>query len=88
MPKSKIILVLGCLIALLPVLGFPHVWEEFFEIAGGLGIVLLSVMISVDKRLTQKMRAEKRQVHRRTQVDKEVENLSHAEQDQETETLS
>ena len=45
MPKSKIILVLGCLIALLPVLGFPHVWEEFFEIVGGLGIVLLSVMI-------------------------------------------
>jgi hypothetical protein len=79
MPKSKIILVLGCLIALLPVLGFPHAWEEFFEIVGGLGIVLLSIMISVDKRLTQKIRAERRQVHRRAQVDREVENLSHSE---------
>jgi hypothetical protein len=79
MPKSKIILVLGCLIALLPVLGFPHVWEEFFEIVGGLGIVLLSVMISVDKRLTQKMRAERRQIHKRNLVDREVENLSHQE---------
>lgn len=79
MPKNKIILSIGFIIALLPALGFPHAWEEFFQVVGGLGIVLLSVMISIDKRLMQKMRAERRQVRRRTQVDKEVEHLSQAE---------
>ncbi len=72
MPKSRIILALGFLIALLPVLGFPHAWESFFEVAAGLGIVLLSVLISVDKRLMQKAKAERRQVRRRTQVNEEI----------------
>ncbi len=60
MPKSRIILVIGFIIALLPVLGFPHSWESFFQVVGGLGIVLLSVLISIDKRLTQKAKAERR----------------------------
>jgi hypothetical protein len=72
MPKSRIILVIGFCIALLPMLGFPHAWESFFQVVGGLGIVLLSVMIAVDKRLTQKAKAERRLRRRREKVDVEV----------------
>ncbi|MBX4195802.1 hypothetical protein KW796_02520 [Candidatus Parcubacteria bacterium] len=66
MPKSRIILVIGVLIALLPFLGFPHAWESFFEIVGGLGIVLLSVLIAIDKRLSLKAKAERRVRRRRS----------------------
>ncbi|MHB1330545.1 MAG: hypothetical protein ACYCY6_01080 [Minisyncoccota bacterium] len=73
MPKSRIILVTGFFIALLPVLGFPPAWESFFQVAGGLGIVLLSVLISIDKRLTQKAKAERRNMKKRVRVEEEVE---------------
>lgn len=69
MPKSRIIIVIGVLIALLPALGFPHAWESFFEVVGGLGIVLLSVLISVDKRLSLKAKAERRLRRRRAMVE-------------------
>jgi hypothetical protein len=65
MPKSKIILTLGFFIALLPVLGFPHAWESFFQVLFGLTIVLLSVLISVDRRLSLKARVQKRQARKR-----------------------
>lgn len=65
MPKSKIILTLGFLIALLPILGFPYAWETAFEVIAGLSIVFLSVMISVDKRITLKAKAQKRHVKRK-----------------------
>jgi hypothetical protein len=68
MPKSRIILAIGFFIALLPILGFPHAWESFFEMVGGLGIVLLSVLIAVDKRLSQKAKAERRLATRRARV--------------------
>lgn len=60
MPKSRVIPLIGFFIALLPVLGFPHSWELFFQVVGGLSIVLLSVLISIDKRLTRKAKAERR----------------------------
>jgi hypothetical protein len=72
MPKNRIILVIGFLIALLPALGFPHAWELFFQVVGGLGIVALSVLISVDKRLTQKAKAERRMKRRRAKSESEV----------------
>jgi hypothetical protein len=65
MPKNKIILSLGVFIALLPVLGFPYSWEAFFQVLFGLSIVLLSVLISVDRRLSLKARVEKRQARKR-----------------------
>ncbi|MDB5254109.1 MAG: hypothetical protein JWL80_175 [Parcubacteria group bacterium] len=65
MPKNKIILSLGVFIALLPVLGFPYAWEAFFQVLFGLSIVLLSVLISVDRRLSLKARVEKRQARKR-----------------------
>jgi hypothetical protein len=69
MPKSKIILAFGFLIALLPILGFPHSWESFFQILFGLSIVLLSVLISIDRRLSLKARVQKRQARKRAVVD-------------------
>jgi hypothetical protein len=71
MPKSRIILTIGFFIALLPVLGFPHAWESFFEVVGGLGIVALSVMISIDKRLSLKAKAERRLASRRQRMRRE-----------------
>ncbi len=65
MPKSKIILTLGFIIALLPLLGFPYAWETIFEVIAGLSIVLLSVMISIDKRITLKAKAQRRHVKRK-----------------------
>jgi uncharacterized membrane protein YccC len=69
MPKSKIILALGFIIALLPLLGFPHAWESFFQVFAGLAIVFLSVMISVDKRLSLRSKAEKRLSRRREEAE-------------------
>ncbi len=65
MPKSKIILTLGFIIALLPILGFPYTWETAFEVIAGLSIVFLSVMISIDKHITLKAKAQRRHVKRR-----------------------
>ncbi len=65
MPKSRVILVLGVLIALLPVLGFPSSWESFFQVVAGLSIVLLSVWSTIDKKLTQKHKAQVRSQARR-----------------------
>ena len=64
MPKNKIIITLGFLIAVLPFLGFPHSWNNFFQIVFGLSIVLLSVLISVDRRLSMKARVQKRQARK------------------------
>lgn len=64
MPKNKIIIVLGILVALFPLLGFPRAWESFSQVFIGLVIVLLSVWSSIDKRLTLKAKAQKRQRHK------------------------
>ena len=65
MPKNRIIVALGVLIALLPILGFPRVWESFFQVAVGLSIILLSVWATIDKRLMLKAKAQRRQIHKR-----------------------
>lgn len=64
MPKNKIIITLGAFIALLPILGFPTSWESFFEVVIGLAIILISVWATVDKKLIQKAKAQKRQAQR------------------------
>ncbi len=65
MTKSRTIITLGVIIALLPLLGFPRAWESFFQVATGLSIVLFSLWASVDKKLTLKAKAQKRQAHKR-----------------------
>src|SRR3989344_2792417 len=72
MPKSKIIITLGVLIALLPILGFPRAWESFFQIATGASIVLLSVWATIDKHLAIKVKAQKRHFRKHQQVEVEV----------------
>lgn len=64
MPKNNIIITLGLLIALLPVFGFPHVWESVFQVIGGLSIVLLLIWANIDKRLSLKAKAQRRQIQK------------------------
>jgi len=64
MSKNRIIIVIGLLVALLPILGFPHLWESFFQITAGFSIVLLSIWVSIDKRLSLKAKAQRRHVHK------------------------
>lgn len=66
MPKNKIIIVLGAIVALLPVLGFPTSFESFLEVILGLGIIATSVWATIDKKLTQKAKAQRRQRERQT----------------------
>ena len=61
MPKNKIIIALGAVIALLPVLGFPNSWESVIEVILGLSIVALSVLITIDKKITLRAKAQRRQ---------------------------
>ncbi|MEK7187080.1 MAG: hypothetical protein AAB690_02145 [Patescibacteria group bacterium] len=65
MPKNKIIISLGAFVALLPVLGFPPSWESFFEVIVGLGIIATSVWATIDRKLMQKAKAQKRQMQHR-----------------------
>ena len=69
MPKNRIIITLGALIALLPLLGFPHTWESFFQVITGLAIILLSVWVTIDKRLSLKAKAQKRQIHKHREAE-------------------
>jgi len=69
MPKNKIILAIGFFIALLPFMGFPSSWDSFFEFVGGFSIVLLSVLISVDKRLSLRDKMHKRQIRKRVLIE-------------------
>ena len=71
MSKNRIVIVIGILIALMPALGFPHSWESFFQVVVGLGLVFISVWATIDKRLTLKAKAEKRQLHKRRMTEME-----------------
>jgi uncharacterized membrane protein len=70
MPKNKIIVTLAVLIALLPILGFSHRFESFFQVFAGVAIILLSVWSTIDKYLSHRAKAEQR---RRRKIPKEVE---------------
>ena len=65
MPKSRIIITIGVIVALLPILGFPHAWESFFQVVAGFSIVILSVWVTIDKRMTLRVKAQRRQIHKR-----------------------
>jgi len=73
MPKNRIIIILGLLIALEPLLGFPHFWESFFQVVAGLSIILISIWASIDKRLSLKAKAQRRQIHKRRVAELEAE---------------
>ncbi len=60
MSRSRIIITIAILIALLPALGFPGAWESFFQFVGGLSIVGLSVWSTIDRKLSIKAKAQMR----------------------------
>ena len=64
MPKNRIIVILGVLVALMPMLGFPRGWESILQVVIGLSIVLTSIWATIDKRLTLKAKAQKRHARR------------------------
>jgi hypothetical protein len=64
MHRSRSIVVLGAIVALLPLLGFPSAWEAFFQVLAGLSIVGLSVWSQIDKKLSQKAKAQMRQMRK------------------------
>ncbi len=76
MPKSRLILLIGSIIALLPLLGFPHAWESFFQVLAGLGIVGLSVWTNIDRKLTLKAKAQMRQARKVDHPEVEAEGPS------------
>lgn len=76
MPKNKIIISLGAFVALLPVLGFPPSWESFFEVLAGLGIIATSVWATIDRKLMQKAKAQKRQMPRKVVLPSELNQSS------------
>ena len=72
MPKSRIILALGVLIALLPLLGFPRAWESFFQVFAGLSIAALSIWSTINKKLALKHKAELRRERQTTVVSSDI----------------
>jgi hypothetical protein len=74
--KNKIIVLLGVLIALMPLVGFPRVWESFFQIVIGVAIVLFSIWATIDKKLTLKAKAQRRQAQKKQMVDMESQVLT------------
>ena len=72
MPKNRIIITLGAIIALLLALGFPRFWESFFQVAAGLSIILTSVWAVIDKRISIRAKAQKRQIHKNRMAEMEA----------------
>jgi hypothetical protein len=60
MHRSRVIVVLGAIVALLPLLGFPSAWEAVFQVLAGLAIVAVSVWSQIDRKLSQKAKAQLR----------------------------
>jgi len=76
MPKSRVIVTLGAIIALLPILGFPRSWEFFFQIAAGLSIIILSLWANFDRKLMLRAKAQKRHTHKKLQAEIEASRQS------------
>ena len=74
-------MVLGELVALQPMFGFPHSWEAAFQILAGLLIILISIWAIIDKRLTLKAKAQRRQANklREAEIVREGETLANVE---------
>ena len=60
MPKNRIIIILGALVALIPLSGLPLAGKSFVEIVSGLSIIGLSVWGQIDKKISLKAKAQMR----------------------------
>ena len=56
---------IGAIVALLPLLGFPRAWEAFFQVLAGLSIITLSIWSGIDKKISLKAKAQMRHARRR-----------------------
>jgi membrane protein implicated in regulation of membrane protease activity len=54
MSKNKIVFVIGVVSMMMPFLGFPSSWEDFFSFAIGLVLVALSFSVAVRRRTAPK----------------------------------
>lgn len=70
----------------MPLLGFPSVWESFFQVALGISIVVISVWSSIDKRITLKAKAQRRQLHKQREA--EIANPTEETKSPEQENIS
>lgn len=57
--KNRLILILGILVALMPFLGFPTSWKNFFYFVFGLGVATLSFLMARHKRIGKKIHHKK-----------------------------
>lgn len=64
MPKNRIIIILGACVALLPILGFPKLWESLFQIVAGFSIIGVSVWANIDRKLKLQHKAQQRAVRK------------------------
>ena len=65
MSRSKLIIIAGALVAILPILGFPGTWEAIFQVFAGFSIIGLSIWTTIDKKLSLKVKARERAERRR-----------------------
>ncbi len=52
--KNRLILILGIFTALMPFLGFPAIWKNFFYFVFGISISTLSFLIARHKRISRR----------------------------------
>lgn len=71
MPKNRIILIIGFAVAVLPFLGFPSSWKFYLTVFFGLSIMALSILITIDKKIKIKLKAESRHLQRKKSIENE-----------------
>ena len=50
MSKNRLVFIVGILLLLIPLMGFPRNWENFFHIVFGVILVALSFSVSIKQR--------------------------------------
>lgn len=54
MRKSRILLILGIWVAVLPYLGFPYSWKDVLFTISGLGLIYFSYMLYQESKIKEK----------------------------------
>ena len=78
MSKAKIILGLGLWTAIMPFLGFPGTWKDFFLLATGLVITLLAFFIRREEEMSLQASEKGEKVTHSYVENKETMNSSHS----------
>ncbi len=63
MSKNNIIFFIGAVLFLMPFLGFPSLWENFFNIVFGVWLMGLSFSVAIKRRMaTRKIRQNRKNI--------------------------